>query len=201
MKRILMIDLSQREAQERAKLGVRRDRLEALQRTADTSGGLGADQEAELTAINAQLDSDAPVDPFFRAVASAVTRRPWDVLAEHREFMLEHGLFGSQQMEPPHPDLGVNEQEIAFVCGLLELDNCTLATAPNFVKKITEAQGEYRQNIALFNAAYETFARRFDVTLQSQIDKRLVDGGVLGSMRPGGPICFRTTNGDSIPGT
>jgi hypothetical protein len=201
MKRILIIDLSQREQQERAKLAVRRDRLEALQRTAETSGGLSGDQEAELAAIDAQLDSDSPADPFYRAVASAVARAPWDELQGKREYVLEHGLFGSQQMEPPHGDLGAHEQEIAFVCGLLELDNFTLATAPGFVKKITEAQGEYRQNLALFNAAYETFARRFEVTLQSQVDKGLVDAGVLGSTRPGGAISARTSNGDSIPNT
>lgn len=197
MKRILLIDLSQREMQERAKLRMRRDRLAALQRTADTSGGLSSEQEAELAGINAQLDSDVPVDTFYRAVASAVARLPWEDLVARRDYVLEHGLFGSQQVPPPQRSngeahrLGVHEQEIAFVCGLLELDNMTLASAPDFVRKITQAQGEYRQNLALFNAAYDTFGDRFEVPLQSQIDKGLVDADIIGSVLPGGSISQR----------
>jgi len=191
MKRILLIDLSQRELQERAKLKIRRDRLEAIQRTEDSSGGLSTDQEAELARIDAALDSDLPVDAFYRAVASAVARKPWDELVSSRDYLLEHGLFGSQQIEPTQKGLGAHEQEIAFVCGLLELDNYTLSTASGFIKKVTEAQGEYRQNQALFDAAYDTFSRRFEVTLQSQIDKGLVDADVIGCVVPGGSISAR----------
>ena len=59
---------------------------------------------------------------------------------------------------------------------------------PSFIKKVTEARGEYRQNEPLFNAAYKTFQRRYEVTLQSQIDKGLVDADVIGCVTPGGLI-------------
>jgi hypothetical protein len=188
MKRILLIDLSHRELQERAKLRMRRDRLAAVQRTEDSSGGLSREQQAELERINVALDSDQPVDAFFRTVVSTLRHKSWEQLVKARDFRLEHGLFGSQQMEPVQAGLGNYEQEIAFVCGLLELDNNTVPTVPSFIKKITEAQGEFRQNEALFDAAYETFARRFEVTLQSQIDQGLVDPDVIGSIQTGGPI-------------
>jgi hypothetical protein len=179
MTRILLIDLSQRELQERETLRRRHDRLEALQRTSATTGGLSTEQEAELKKIQKQLASDAPVDGFYQAVASAVARRPWTALHDKGHFVLKHGLFGSQYDGTPNDDLSAQEQEIAFVCGLLELDNLTLPTAHDFVKKVTAAQGEYRQNEALFNAAYATFANRYSVTVQSQIDKHLVDPAVL----------------------
>ncbi|MED5617767.1 hypothetical protein [Ideonella sp. BN130291] len=191
MKRILLIDLSQRELQERAKLKIRRDRLEAVRRTEDSSGGLSTAQEAELERIAAALDSDVPVDPFYQAVACSIARKPWDELVNDRDYLLEHGLFGSQQIEPTQKGLGTHEQEIAFVSGLLELDNITQPTIPSFIKKITEAQGEYRQHIALFDAAYETFSRRFEVTLHSQVDQGLIDADVVGCVQPGGSISGR----------
>ncbi len=191
MNRILLIDLSQRELQERARLRTRADRLEALQRTQESSGGLSADQEAELADIKSALDSDRPVDPFYRTVAATLRHSTWDKLAAGPDYVLEHGLFGSQQAEPAHEGLGNFEQEIAFVCGLLELDNNTLPTAPGFIKKITEAQGEFRQNEALFDAAYKTFARRFEVTVLSQIDQGLIDPDIIGCIQPGGTISSR----------
>ena len=159
MKRILMIDLSHRELQERAKLRMRRDRLAAVQRTEDSSGGLSREQEAELERITVALDSDQPVDDFFRTVVSTLRHKTWEQLVKSREYRLEHGLFGSQQMGTVQAGLGNQEQEIAFVCGLLELDNNIVPTVPSFIKKITEAQGEFRQHEALFDAAYETFSR------------------------------------------
>src|SRR5262249_1421134 len=114
--------------------------------------------------------------------------KEWRVLASDHDHVLKHGLFGSQQVVPAQRGLGNREQEIAFVCGLMELDNFTLPTAPGFIKKVTEAQGEFRQNEALFDAAYRIFERRFEVTLQSQIDKGLVDPDVIGCIQPGGPI-------------
>ncbi|RQP23038.1 hypothetical protein [Piscinibacter terrae] len=188
MNRTLLIDLSQRELQERARLKTRRDRLEAVKRTEDSSGGLSAEQEAELERIKAALDSDLPVDPFYQAVAAALRRRTWNQLAGSRDHVLEHGLFGSQQMDPVQGGLGNHEQEIAFVCGLLEVDNFTVPTAPGFIKKVSEAQGEFRQNEALFDIAYETFRRSFVVTVQSQIDSGMVDADIIGCISPGGPI-------------
>lgn len=184
MTRILLIDLSQRELQEREKLQHRLDRLDALHRTQATSGGLSNEQEAERKRIMALLASDVPVDPFYQAVAAAVAREPWDRLVARDRYLLKHGLFGSQRDVSAGDHLGENEQEIAFVAGLLEADNITLATAPDFVKKVTAAQGEYRQQLALFDAAYGEFAHRFDVSVQSQIDKKLVHPDVLKLLQP-----------------
>ena len=187
MKRILLIDLSQRELQERAKLKARYDRLTAIARTENSSGGLSSDQEAERQRIWDALDSDVPVDTFYQTVAATLRHRPWADMVRHHDHVLKHGLYGSQQ-RPLQKDLGDHEREIAFVCGLLELDNYTSPTVTSFIKKITEAQGEFRENEALFDAAYGTFARRYEVTLQSQIDKGLVDAAVIGCVEPGGPI-------------
>ncbi|MBO9645337.1 MAG: hypothetical protein J7603_19680 [Pseudacidovorax sp.] len=177
--RILLIDLSQRELQERQKLRSRLDRLDALDRTKANSGGLTTEQEQERKDLQKQLASDHPVDVFYQQVAAAVARHPWPVLEKRGEFVLKFGLFGSQYDATPSEHLDAHEQEIAFTCGLLELDNLTLATSADFVKKVTEAQGEYRQNIALFNAAYQAFEHHFEVSLQSQIDKGLVDPDIL----------------------
>jgi hypothetical protein len=187
MTRILLIDLSQRELQERNKLRGRRDRLEAIKRTADNSGGLSAEQDVELERIKAALDSDAPVDTFYQTVSATVRHTEWPKLAKHEQFLLKHGLFGSQRHagDTSH-ELEDPEKEIAFVCGLLELDNYTVSTAPSFIRKVAEAQGEFRQNEALFNAAYDTFRSRYPVKLQNQVDKGLVDEDIFGSIRPGG---------------
>jgi hypothetical protein len=177
--RILLIDLSQRELQERQKLQSRLDRLDALDRTKANSGGLSNEQEQERRDDHRLLASDHPVDPFYQQVAAAVARYPWPVLEKRGEYILKYGLFGSQYEATGGDQLNAHEQEIAFVCGLLELDNLTLTTTSDFVRKVTEAQGEYRQNIDLFNAAYASFAHRFEVTVQSQIDKGLVSPNVL----------------------
>jgi hypothetical protein len=184
MSRILLIDLSQRELQERLKLQTRLDRLDALERTAATSGGLTTEQQAEQAKYRAMLASDEPVDPFYQGVAAIVARKPWEALRAGRDYILKHGLFGTQYDAVSGGPLGPVEQEIAFVCGLLALDNLTLPTAPDFVKKVAAAQGEYRQNQALFNAAYEKFAQNFGVTVQSQIDKKLVNPDILKVIRP-----------------
>ena len=44
-----------------------------------------------------------------------------------------NGLFGSQ-WQRAEEELTEEEKEVAFVCGLLELDNITLASAPDFIK-------------------------------------------------------------------
>lgn len=186
---ILFVDLSQRELQQRQVLQMRLDRLDALDRTAATSGGLSQEQKAERDGIKALLADDAPVDSFYQAVASVLRRQPWDTLRSNGNFVLKYGLFGSQHDMNPGDTLGDNEQEIAFVCGLLELDNITTPMAPDFVKRVTTAQGEYRQNQALFDAAYAKFVRNFEVTVQSQVDKRLVD-----------PAIFRVLKLPQVPG-
>jgi hypothetical protein len=187
MTRILLIDLSQRELQERARLKNRHDQLAAVDRTKHSSGGLTSDQKTELGRISNALNSDNPVDTFFQSVAAAVTHRPWADLVANDVNVLKHGLFTSQRADAD-ADLGDEEKEITFVCGLLELDNLTVPTAPSFIQKVSQAQGEFRQNEALFRMAYSTFSRRYAASLQSQIDQGQVDGDVIGCINPGEPI-------------
>ncbi len=189
MNRILLIDLAEREMQARARLNSRVDYLQAVDNTKDSSGGLSADQQKELQRLLVALDSDTPVDEFYMAVASQVARRSWDDLLNgtNPEFVMKYGLFGSQQTDM-HADLGVNEREIASVCGLLELDNLTDTGNARFVRSIAEAQGEYRQNIELFNAAYALFKDRSVITLQSQIDKGSLSASIVGCIRPDASI-------------
>jgi len=192
MSRILLIDLAERELQARARLKIRADHLQAAENTKETSGGLSVDQQKELLALRTALDADAPVDEFYRAVASQIARKPWSELVggEDPEYVLKYGLFGSQQTTM-QTDLGVNEREIASVCGLLQLDNLTDPKNGRFVRSIAEAQGEYRQNIELFNAAYAQFKERSVVTVQSQIDKGSLSPSVIGCIRPDESIAER----------
>lgn len=172
MKRILLIDLSQRELQERTNLRNRRDRYEALRRTEDRSGGLNSEQKVDLKRINDRLESDEAVDPFYRKVVEVL---------EHSRTSLVHGLFESQlATEATEDGLTRIEQEVAFVCGLLELDNNTVPTVSDFVSQVTQAQGEFRFHRALFDKAYSTFRTKYVVSLQSQIDLKLVDERVIG---------------------
>lgn len=192
MNRILLIDLAERELLARARLKGRADYLQTIDNTKESSGGLSADQQKELHKLRAALDSDTPVDEFYKSVASQVARRSWDELLNgaNPEYVLKYGLFGSQQTGM-RADLGVNEREIASVCGLLELDNLTDPTNARFVRNIAEAQGEYRQNIELFNAAYALFKERSVVTLQSQIDKGSLSPSIIGCITPDASIAER----------
>lgn len=203
MNRILLIDLAERELQARSRLKARADGLQAIANTKDTSGGLSADQEAELKSLRALLDADVSVDPFYQAVASQVGRRTWHELVNGKdpEYVLHYGLFGSQQMTPPHADLGVVEREIAGVCGLLSLDNITDPKGAKFVRRVAEAQGEYRQNLALFDAAYMMFKPRSVVTVQSQIDKGMLNASIIGCITPDQSIAGRVDAVDrQVPG-
>jgi hypothetical protein len=195
MYRILLIDLSYRELQARNKLTVVRDQLRVVESSKDTSGGLTTAQEAQLALYNSQLNSDNPVDDFYQAVAATILRKQWPVPdqgpLQGSGQPFKHGLFVSQQVPPGQQqgaDLSADEQEIAFTCGLLELDNLVVPTMANFVAKVTQAQGEYRQNIDLFNRAYRRFRHKFTVSVQSQIDGGQVDGDVIGCINPGDPI-------------
>ena len=192
MSRILLIDLAERELQARARLKSRADNLQAVENTKESSGGLSVDQKLELEKLRGALDSDTPVDAFYRTVASQVARKSWDELVGGKdpEYVLKYGLFGSQQTSMS-ADLGVNEREIASVCGLLQLDNLTDPANARFVRSIAEAQGEYRQNIELFNAAYALFKDRSVVTLQSQIDKGSLSPSIIGCITPDQSIAQR----------
>ena len=185
--RILLIDLSERELKERVKLRNRHDQLEAAKQVA---GGLPFAQEEELKRIDDALNGDNPVDPFFQAVAAAVMHKSWKELVDSNDHIVaRYGLFGSQWVSAnPKEELSDAEKEVAFVCGLLEIDNITLASAPDFIKKVSAALGELRQNEALFKRAYALFNDRYSADLQSQIEQGLVDRYIPGCINPHRPI-------------
>jgi hypothetical protein len=194
MSRILLIDLAERELQARARLATERDQLNKKETLKLQTGGVTAQEAERIKEIDTTLDSDHPVDEFYRAVAQEVTRRSWDDLsnANNPDYMLEYGLFGSQRAAAARKKgLTDTEREIAFVAGLLLLDNIRDPKHPRFVRQVSEAQGEYRQNVDLFNAAHELFKGRSPVTLQSQIDKGTLSTTVIGSIQPGGSIKAR----------
>ena len=193
MSRILLIDLAERELQSRQRQEARRDYLNKVDQLKATHGGLTTEQVRELADINLELDSDNPTDRFYRAVAVEVTRRTWADLSNpaNPDFMLEYGLFGTQRGAAAKPNLSEKEREIAFVCGLLQLDNITDHEQPRFVRQVAQAQGEYRHNVKLFDAAHAKFSARSQVTVQSQIDQGSLSATVIGSIKPGGSITAR----------
>jgi hypothetical protein len=205
--RILLVDLSQREAQQRSALANQKAQLEAIQNTASTSGGLTSDQATQLAAITANLDSDITVDPFYQAVATTYdpNGRTWaELVAAQNTFVHMHGLMPSQQYVYDANGsyacaLTPDEQAIVAICGLLELDSLTDTTMPRFTRKIAAAQGEYRDNKPLFDAAFSQLSAKYEVTLQSQIDQQLVDAAVTGCVTPGGSISQRQNYAGHVP--
>lgn len=208
MNRILLIDLSQREREARDKLVHERDRLSAMKDTKDRTGTWTQADSDRLDAVKVALDSDNPLDTLYQAVAAYVAGERWESLSDNpndRKWILEHGLFASQR----HRDnaqvervLSESEQEIAAIAGLLQLDGVDLDSGPNgagafhgsngasgsLVRRISAAQGEYRESQALFDAAFSLFSRKFEVSLASQTQKGLVDRDILGCILPGGGI-------------
>lgn len=187
MNRILLVDLGERELKKRQELRARRQVLETIDTTAESSGGLNSRQLDELKRIRRQLSSDVTVDPFYRVVAATHQQRDWDDLESARDFVHEYGLLGSQRLLNRRAStLQDNEREIAAICGLLQIDGYLDAERKGFVQKISTAQGEYRQNRALFDAAFKQLSERYNVTLKSQIDAGLIDPDIVGCGKPGG---------------
>jgi hypothetical protein len=198
MNRILMIDLAERELQARTRMKIRADHLHTIDNLKETSGGLSADQKDELEKLTHALNKDTPIDEFYRAVASQVVQKAWGVwTAAERQYSMEYGLFRSQQQDTLG-NLTNKEQEIAAVCGLLQLDNLTDHTNARFLRHVAEAQGEYRQNVELFNAAYTLFSYRSVVGLKNQIEKGSVNASVIGCIHPGGLISSRAKEHDEL---
>jgi hypothetical protein len=78
------------------------------------------------------------------------------------------------------------------------LDNIVIPRQPDqkeadgkFIRHIAEAQGEYRQNLALFNATFAQARERSAVTLQSQIDSGRLSKSVIGCIQPDESIAQR----------
>lgn len=185
MNRILLVDLGERETKKRQELRARRQVLETIDKTADTSGGLNARQSDELKQIKASLESDVTIDPFYRLVAATQQQKPWDELEKHQENVHKYGLVGSQRTpEKLRKALGADEREILGICGLMQLDGYTDASLKGFVQRISVAQGEYRQNRALFDAAYTLLAPLYKVTLKSQIAGGTIDADIVGCEWP-----------------
>jgi hypothetical protein len=185
MNRILLVDLGERELKKRQELRARRQVLETIDATADTSGGLNSNQLRELETIRLQLSSDVAIDPFYRQVAATHQQKSWEELEEANDYVHEYGLLGSQRMRNNTVrQLQVNEREIAAICGLLQVDGYTDASRRGFVQRISTAQGEYRENRALFDAAFKELSGVYKVTLKSQIDSGLIDPDIIGCDRP-----------------
>lgn len=182
--RILFIDLAERDRLNRARVRSRVGQLEAIENTKSRTGGLGPDLRKELDELRAILVSDITSDRLYQAVASQVAGTPWEVLSgstgTNPLYVMKYGFIGSQCAIPSPISLGAIEQQILAVCGLLELDNVHSPEVHDFISRVTIARGEYDQNRALFDVAFERFSTRHLVTLQSQIEKGYVDPGALG---------------------
>jgi len=184
MNRILLVDLSERELKERMRLEAELQRLTTIENTAEHSGGLTADQLRRKNQIKVWLDSDITVDRFYQAVAAAQTQVPWEKLRARNDFVLKYGLFGTQRLKTVQEELENNEREIAGICGLLQLDNIVEPERPKFTQKVIAAMGEYRENRELFDKVFETLSSKYNVRLQSQIDKQLVPANIIGCIEP-----------------
>ena len=217
MNRILLVDLGERELKERQKLRARRQVLKTILETAENSGGLNAQQLAELATINAKLSSDITVDDFYRTVVSAYTQREWEDLADENvpggeqgtTYVHKYGLIGSQRVPPNLLDtLEGAEREIAGICGLLQLDGQTEPVrggrvSRGFVQKVSSAQGEYRECRELFDAAFAQLSGRYTVPLKSQIKAGLIDRQIYGCISPDEnpeSKVRETVTTDSVPG-
>jgi hypothetical protein len=188
MNRILLVDLGEREHKTREELRGRQLKLESLLKN-EALGGLNASQTRELARIKATLASDLTADPFYQVVAATILQRDWKDLAAKGEFVHEYGLLGSQRMaNGPLEALETREREIAGIAGILQVDNHVEATRDTggLVRHISTAQGEYRANRALFDAAFAQLSSQYPVTLQSQIDAGLIDADIIGCEAPGG---------------
>lgn len=203
MNRILLVDLGERELKERQKLRARRQVLETIIDTAETSGGPNPAQLDELAEIVAALGNDIVADPFYRKVAATYAQKPWDELADDddSEFVHKYGLIGTQRTPQNFLDhLEGGEREIVGICGLLQLDGVTDASRRGFVQKVSAAQGEYRECRALFDAAFELLSTKYPVTLRSQIQAKLIDDDIYGCIMPGGDPAERKAKNEKDPG-
>ena len=203
MNRILLVDLGERELKERQKLRARRQVLETIIDTVETSGGANPAQLDELTEIVKTLGNDIVADPFYRKVAATYAQKSWDELADDddSDFVHKYGLIGTQRTPQNFLDhLEPGEREIVGICGLLQLDGVNDATRRGFVQKVSAAQGEYRECRALFDAAFELLSTKYPVTLKSQVQARLIDDDIYGCIMPGGDPAERKANNEKDPG-
>jgi hypothetical protein len=187
MNRILLVDLGERELKQRNELRAKQQHLETLEKTAESSGGLSTRQLEELSDIRRKLGSDVVIDPFYRLVAATQQQLDWAELQDANQFVHEYGLMGSQRMVgKANRELDKNEREIIGICGLMQVDGYTDAARPDFVQRISAAQGEYRRHRSLFDAAFAQLGQQYPVSLRSQVQAGLIDRHVVGCVSPGG---------------
>ncbi|WP_456952839.1 hypothetical protein [Lysobacter sp. HA35] len=188
MNRILLVDLGEREHKTREELRGRKLKLESILSNKSLDG-LTTAQQRDYEAIKKALASDITADPFYQVVAETITQTPWRQLSDGNDFVHEYGLLGSQRV-PANllKPLKEGERELAGIAGILQLDNHVEVTRGKgeLVRAISTAQGEYRANRALFDAAFGQLSDQYKVTLQSQIDAGLIDADIVGCERPGG---------------
>ena len=184
MNRILLVDLGEREHKTREALRARRNKYESIQSNKHLDG-LSPAQLTELETIKRTLASDVTADPFYRVVASTFMQKSWEALEGKKELIHIHGFLGSQRMvNGSFEKLEDAERELAGICGLLQLDNTTEDARKGFIQKVSAAQGEYRENRALFDAAFDQLSQKYAVTLKTQIDAGVIDKDAIGSIFP-----------------
>jgi hypothetical protein len=176
--RILLVDLSERDLQVRHDLAERQRLLMLIDAQKDKTGGLNVDQMSELKRIDAELRSPITVDPFYQVVASTYTQSKWTNLVRAHSNTHIDGFVDSQRDAHAPGALTDKEREIAGICGLLQIDGYTDTEQSQFVRRISEAQGEYRDNRDLFDKVFHELSQRFVVTVDSQIANGLLDPAV-----------------------
>lgn len=188
---ILLVDLSQRDLQVRRDLEETQRRLMLIDAQKDKTGGLNVDQMKQLAQIEKELRSPITVDAFYQVVASTYTQSKWIDLVRTRSDLHIDGFVESQR--DGKPGLTEKEREIAGICGLLQIDGYTDSSQSYFVRHISEAQGEYRDNRELFDKVFDNLSQRFVVTIDSQIANGYLDPAVEKNVTIGGkPITGNT---------
>ncbi len=172
---VLLVDLSERELAARTAARERHRRLVIVEQTRERSGGLSDAQRQELAELERGLLTEWVIDPFYLAVLAAYLQTTVDKIDGKTAYRHVHGFLGSQRDANGGSALTDNEREIAAISGLLQLDNIVEPGTRDFVRRVVEAQGEYRQARALFDKVFSGLGEKFRVLLESQITRGVVD--------------------------
>jgi len=175
---VLLVDLSERELAARSTMRERHRRLVIVEQTKERSGGLSDAQRQEVDELEKALLTEWVLDPFYLAVLAAYHQTTVDKITADTPYRHVHGFMGSQRDADGGGTLTEAERELAAICGLLQTDNILESGARDFVRRVVEAQGEYRQARALFDQVFQRLGEKFRVTLESQIARAVVDDEV-----------------------
>jgi hypothetical protein len=117
---------------------------------------LSSSDQIELSRIENLLDGKGAwvVDPLFIATRAGLKRMRVGVPGFHQK-----GLFPSQQSGSPG-NLTAEEQTLAAVYGILELDNLSDPSLSRFAPGLAVALGEFADNQALFAATMPLLAKQ-----------------------------------------